>query len=226
MSWWSEVGNWVLNAFSNKDVRQWLFDAFLDKSVFPTWALAGATIYLAVSTANGVRDGLRTDRLATFTTAWDSADVRARRKRLATALVAGENLVGEAPSQTVIDVLDFFEDLGALLNSRRLNTALVWHAFSDSSVGWWNAVGQRYTKNVREMETDKSLYSEYEELVKTMQKVTKRKHGQQQSWSEADLSRFLKNERALVITEPVIMISRSEERGPLGRRTSRRPRAR
>ena len=174
---------------------------FSDKVADATWALALATVGVAVITANGIKRSLRTDALARFTTAWDCSEVRQRRKRFATWVLQHRDEIPDIATSGVADVMDFFEDLGTLLRPGRLDKKLVWQAFADASVGWWLAIGEKYALDIRKTAKDKFLYSEYGHLVKEMQKITRGRSHEPENWTAAQISTFLLTEKNLFVGE-------------------------
>jgi hypothetical protein len=187
-------------------VLQGIQKGLIDPTALATWSLtlvtllfAVITAYLAIVTARGVKQSLRTDALARFTTAWDSVDVRARRRRFAEWVLQNRGSIPDAATSGVGDVLDFFETVGSLLRSGRLDKRLVWYAFAGAAVGWWIAVGGNYVREARKLSADNYFYSEYEYLVVKMQRRTKRHHGKKYIWGEDDVERFLLTEKNLFV---------------------------
>jgi hypothetical protein len=185
-----------------------------DPVALGTWALALATTILAIATIVFVRQQtkaltftLRTDALSRFTALWDTSPMRARRRELAKRiLTSSQEAVAQSNDTQTGDVVDFFEDVGALLRKDRLDFDLVWQAFSETAVGWWEAVGKMYADDCRIVDRDSSSYSEYQYLVGRLAQEDARRVPGHAGWSSDDVKSFLESERDLQPDEPVRVI--------------------
>lgn len=186
-----------------------------DPVALATWALAGATLLLALGTilmvgvqTKALMSALRTDALSRLTAAWDSKEMRARRRQLARWLLTVDRTsAAVSDNSKIAEVPDFFEEVGALLRKKRLDFDLVWQTFSEDAVGWWEAIGQIYAEKYRRDFNDSASYSEYEYLVCRIKKEDKRRVPQNAGWKDKDVRSFLEAERDLMMDEPVRIVS-------------------
>jgi hypothetical protein len=184
-----------------------------DPLVLATWALVVVTGGLAMATVVLVRaqtkamiQTLRTEALARFTEKWDAPEMQARRRHVAGWLIAGGSSRDAESGYKITAVIDFFEDLGSLLRLGRLDFDLVWHAFSDTAVGWWEAGGAEHVKCERERWSDPALYSEYEDMLKKLERENRRKVPGYDGWHREDVVAFLESERDLILPEPTRVV--------------------
>ena len=205
------------------DFHQEASRALHDPTALATWALVAATLILVFITirfnartigaaaeqtkavleqTKAVEQSLRTDALARLTALWDSPDLRSRRRYVASSVLSST----DAPAELNVreDVVDFFEEVGALLRSGRLDVDLVWHAFADAAEGWWMAHGRAHAARVRADYDDPSLYSEFEYLIEAVERENgKRSAGRHRTYYVGHEREFLESEATLLPNDPI-----------------------
>ncbi len=157
----------------------------------PTWI----ALIAAVSAIVGL---ILQDRLTKFTVSvnllvgfdnkYDEPAMVKKRKMAARALLSGKN------RDAVRDVLNFFEEIGILLQKGAVDPDLVYNQFAYSAISYWMA-SREYTEELRS--ADPTWFSAYAYLISRMNKRSS-KHDPYLP-SEKELREFLVNESKLVI---------------------------
>jgi hypothetical protein len=96
-------------------------------------------------------------------------------------------------------IYDFFETVGFLLHKKAIDKAIVWSTFYHWTHGYWSA-GKSYIENKRQIERDKTLWTDFEYLHNELLKV-ERSTGNQSQPETMDLNavnRFLTEESYLI----------------------------
>jgi hypothetical protein len=114
------------------------------------------------------------------------------RKRLA------QHFIREIPDKDMDEtVLNFFEDLRALLRAGHLNEELAYHAFSYAAEGWWTACSE-YVMRERASSTtlDATVFSEFEFFAERMFQldILKRNISRAEVMGLQKLGKFLREE--------------------------------
>jgi hypothetical protein len=98
-----------------------------------------------------------------MTNRFDSERMRNSRKYL-----ANHFLKTAAPDFAIKEeVMNFFEDLGALLKSDRLDEPLTYNALCYHAVGWWAAC-EPYVTRQRQKKSDDTIYDKFEAFADRM----------------------------------------------------------
>jgi hypothetical protein len=127
-----------------------------------------------------------------FLDRWDGSPVRGRRAALARALL--DNVSDEELGE---DICNFFEDLGALYRTDRIDEYLTYETFSYFAKGWWFA-SKPYIYRLREAKGDQSLFTNFETLAERMLELeaAQRKIDKRQLEAEWTGKEFLEEELA------------------------------
>jgi len=97
-----------------------------------------------------------------FLDRWDGAQVRGQRARLA------RHFLDHGPDEQLSeDIVNFFEDLGALHRTSRIDDYLTYETFSYFVKGWWFA-SKPYIYRLRTKKKDPSLFTNFESLAEAM----------------------------------------------------------
>jgi hypothetical protein len=108
------------------------------------------------------RNQIATHLYLQMTERFDSARMHEMRKILAL------NFLANASDETIQeDVMNFFEDLGALLKKGRLDEELAYNAFSYHAIAWW-AICRPYVRRQRDRDKDSTLFREFEAFAARM----------------------------------------------------------
>lgn len=171
-------------------------------SIGPEWAIAWATIALVLVTAVLMYAQLRSSKkqlqiefLLKNRDRYDDFVMQSKRTKVA------HELIRQKPQRENIpeDVANFFEDLGMQLRYRYLKPRMVWGVFGYDIVLWWFA-HQAYVNHERKKRgDDKTLFSDFESLAKTMLKLTSKETSLKNSPpSERDIDEFLQEQKELI----------------------------
>ena len=157
-----------------------------------TWALAVATIVALRYQVKVAVRAIGAEAFSRSTERWDSPDMRGRRRRLAQALVSG----GTVPENVILDVIDFFEDLGTALRAGSLSKEQAFNGFSTAARNYWAVCGQNFAGEQRKS-GDPTFYTEFEYFVREMNRLQERKAGKLTDLTKKVLDEFLASEASL-----------------------------
>ena len=166
---------WLQWYFSRKQIREAResFDRSIDAQHEVSRIEIGTRLYLEM-----------TDRL-------DSRKMRAARKRLALQILR------KAPDDEIDeDVMNFYEDMGALFFKGRMDEVLSYSGFSYDAIRWWAAC-EPYIRRQRAGEEDPTFYEHFEAFASRMRAVdvTERKIDIEKATPDAvELFAFMQDE--------------------------------
>lgn len=105
---------------------------------------------------------------------FDSEEFRRDRRYLAEQFLAKyfqEGHIAPPSYDEILEpVMNFFEDMGALVRRGYLDEGLIKDTFSYFGSGWWNA-SEDYIMNERKTHDDTSLFSDFEVLVEAWKEL-------------------------------------------------------
>lgn len=130
-----------------------------------------------------------------FVERWDSPRMIAARRYLAL------HFLGKfADSSIKEDVLNFFEDIGALFLQARVDEHLTYESLSYYATGWWFAC-KPHVLRLRANKGDATLFTKFEEFANRMLELEAKARGVDQlqimRGTENTLEQFLQEERDL-----------------------------
>jgi hypothetical protein len=167
--------------------------------VLATWVLVVGTIASVWIQFVLTRRTLTADLFTRLNEKWDGPTMRARRRTLASELQ--KQPAQDVAPTTVEDVIDFFEDLGAMLRKHWLDEDSVWNSFSVSCRYYWKACGETYVVDYRRRYVDETYFSEFEFLSTRMSEIERRRRGKKHvseiAFTSEHVRDFLKMEVSL-----------------------------
>jgi hypothetical protein len=141
------------------------------------------------------RNDIATRLFLQMTDRFDSDRMHQMRNHLAYQILARE------PDGAIKeDVMNFFEDLGALLLRGRLDEKLAYHAFCYHAIRWW-PICKAYVERQRSRKEDPTLFSEFQAFAKRMTELDaaeRRVHPTEIEPDQLELDAFLREEQSLV----------------------------
>jgi|SRR5579871_4635995 len=141
--------------------KSWLLKHTLE---IATVALAIATVWLAVETKRGLSKTIQVNSWIEIEKRFDSPEMKQRRAALAAQL---DPYVPGKVDDSKLDVLDLFDDVGALWKQGFIDEKLTRSSFSWYVNDWW-AASKDYIADERKADGDSSEYAEFEYLATAM----------------------------------------------------------
>ena len=156
-------------------------------------AVAVAVIALLVQTRNS-RIAVQTQALLSLSERFDSAAMRAIRRK------AASNLLARKPSDDELaDILDFLSSIAFLRSRRAIDRALAYNQFSWWMVRYWHAASPFI---VEERERDPQSWMMLEQVVRELEKLEEHDGFPRDAYSVEKIREFLSREASLPISLP------------------------
>ncbi len=148
-----------------------------------------ATLYFGREQLKNTKRVLSVQLAMEFDKQFNSDQMRASRKKLAMAIMNGEEPSSE-------DVFGFFETIGYYSKMGAIDMETVWNDFSDTILHYWPA-SREFVKKVREKDNDLYWYVNFEWLYNRVLQITAkrlRRNVAEVEPSNDKIMIFLKNE--------------------------------
>ncbi len=159
--------------------------------VISSTAVVVAVIALIVQTRNA-RIALQTQALLSLSERFDSAEMRAIRRR------AASNLLAMKPSDDELaDILDFLSSIAFLRSKGAIDRALAYNQFSWWMVRYWHAASPFI---VEERERDPQSWTMLERVVSELEKIEEHEGLPPDAYSAEKIREFLSREARLPIS--------------------------
>ena len=103
---------------------------------------------------------------------------------------------GTIPETVILDVIDFFEDLGTALRAGSLSKEQAFNGFSTAARNYWAVCGQNFAGELKKS-GDPTFYTEFEYFVREVNRLRERKAGKPTDLTKTVLDEFLASEASL-----------------------------
>jgi hypothetical protein len=174
----------------------------LERSILEAAAVAAAgSLLVGVFQYRLVRRVEGHKVLLDFLARWDAPENRVRRMIAARELQRDPDHVSWG---RVLEILNFFENLGTITRAKTLHKKSVWSVFSSFAEGYWFACEVQIEA---QQKLDRSFYRDFAYLMKVFEKIERKARDiteEQLQWSDKDKKGFLANESELDVLRTTV----------------------